>query len=113
MQRAFFGRVNFVLGQLIVGDGVKPFDARGDIAIGNALHFKLVKADEIRDLLEADRRVVHKPYGGGLGHDRFVHPRHSLMRNPPGWRQIFPVAWGPGGTVWRCGFPLSGNLGAI
>ena len=64
--------VDLVLCQLVVGDRVKPFDASCHIAIGDALHFQLVKTAKIGDLFEGQRGIVAKPDSGRLGHDRFV-----------------------------------------
>ena len=64
MRRLGLRRINFFLRQLIIGDGIKPFNTSGHIAIGNALDLEFVHANKIGDLLKTDRCIIHQPYGG-------------------------------------------------
>ena len=73
VHRILLGLVDFVLCQLVVGDRIEPFHTGGDISVGDALYFQLVHLGEIRDLLEAERGVIHQPDRCGLGHQGFCH----------------------------------------
>jgi hypothetical protein len=73
VDRIGLGLVDLFLGQLVVHDRVETLHTGGHVAIRDALHFQLMQAAEIADLLEADRGVVDEPDRGGLCHDRFVH----------------------------------------
>ena len=55
------GRVDFLLRQLVIGNGVKPFDTGGHIAIGNALNFQFMHAHKIGNLLKAHGRIIDQP----------------------------------------------------
>ena len=79
MQRIRLCCVNLFLRQLVVRQRIEPFHALCNIAVSDPLHFQLVHSDEIRNLLEADRRIVHQPDGCGLGHNRFCHAHAPVI----------------------------------
>ena len=78
VQRVFLTLLDLDQVKLVVGDGIKALDARCDIAVGYALHLKLVHAAEFGDLPEGQGRIVHQPDGSCLGHERLVHREHSF-----------------------------------
>ena len=65
--------IQLFLCQLIVGNWIEAFYARSHIPIGNALNFKLMHFNEIRNLFEAEGCIIHQPNCGGLCHNWFCH----------------------------------------
>src|ERR1700734_3156193 len=72
MRRVFLARGDLLAGQLAGGNRIMPLDARGDLAVSDALHFEGMQFTEIGDLIEAERSVLDEPYGSRLGHERGV-----------------------------------------
>ncbi|MPL75526.1 hypothetical protein SDC9_21350 [bioreactor metagenome] len=77
VERVGLALVDFLLVELVVRDRVEALHAHRHVPVGDALHLELVHAAEIGDLLEAQRRVVHQPNGGCLGHQGLVR-RHLI-----------------------------------
>ena len=67
------GGVNFLAGQLAIGDRIRAADIPGNLAVGDTLHFKRMEPAEIGDLLEGQRRVVDQPDSGRLRHQNVGH----------------------------------------
>ena len=59
---------NLAAGQLARRNWIHPLNSMGHIAIGNALHFKHMKAAQFSNLLEGQRGVVDQPYGCRFRH---------------------------------------------
>jgi hypothetical protein len=65
--------VQLFAGQLAVADRVGAADVARHFAVGDAAHFQRVQTAEVGDLFKAQRRVVHEPDGGRLGHQDVGH----------------------------------------
>ena len=63
---------DFLAAQLAVGNRIHALDAVGNITVGDAFDLQRMQATEFRDLLKRQGRILHKPNGCGLGHQRFA-----------------------------------------
>jgi hypothetical protein len=68
-----FAFLDIFVGQDALRHRAFAHDAGGDVAVSDGLNLERVQAAEGRDLLEAERRVVDQPDGGGFWHQRFGH----------------------------------------
>ena len=71
-------------GELAAGHRVKALDARGHVAIGDALHFKLVQIAVIGNLAERQRGVFNQPDGGCFRHQRGIGHNFFAPSEPSG-----------------------------
>ena len=84
ISRISLALLDLVAGELAAGHRVQALDARGHVAIGNALHFKLVQIAVIGNLAERQRGVFNQPNGGRFRHQRGIGHNFFAPSEPSG-----------------------------
>ncbi len=77
--RVLLSLLDFLARELPGEHRVEAFDAGGDLAVGDALHFQRMQMAEFGDLLEAERSIVDQPHGGRLRHQQEGHGENLLF----------------------------------
>ena len=76
-RRIRFATLDFLTGQLAIGNGVKADNADRDFTIGNRLDFQFVQITKNTNLQKCQCSVFNQPDGGRLRHQKRSHDKSS------------------------------------